>query len=157
MKGQINWRTITGALVMGLCLGYGLQEYVSSRPQEMVSQSAPVVVARTNISPGTVLRRGRLDVVQWPKEFLPPQSATTIPEVEGRMAINFITKGEPVLLPKLVPLDNLRHKLKIKIMAWRANILAYPSRAFKEGQELIDEVAKILKQSSPLRNVVAVL
>jgi Flp pilus assembly protein CpaB len=119
MKGQINWRTILVALAMGLFLGYGLQEYVSSRPQEMVSQLAPVVVARMNISPGTVLRRGSLDVVQWPREFLPPQSATTIPEVEGRIVINFITKGEPVLLPKLVPLDKQRHQLKInKIMAW---------------------------------------
>lgn len=43
-------------------------------------------------------------IVQWPVEILPPQSAYMVFQVEKRMATAPITQGEPILLPKLLPL-----------------------------------------------------
>ncbi len=99
-------RHILVALALGLMMGFFIQEYVSSQDQIKANKMVPVVVADANISPGKVLRPEVLRVVQWPREVLPPQTAETVKQVVGRLLIAPVTKGEPILLPKLAPLSN---------------------------------------------------
>ena len=97
MKLQINRRYIGAALALGLMLGFFLQEYVSSQPSGFI----PVVAAGADLSAGTVLRPGNLQIIQWPREYLPTYTAETVKEVAGRVITQSVAKGEPVLLPKL--------------------------------------------------------
>jgi Flp pilus assembly protein CpaB len=94
---QIKKRYILATLALGLVIGFFLQEYVSSQPDSLI----PVVVAGTDISAGTVLKSGSLQVVQWPRENLPTHTAQTVKQAEGKVITQPVAKGEPVLLPKL--------------------------------------------------------
>ncbi len=94
---KIKRRYMVAALVLGLMLGYCIQEYVFSLSHGVI----PVVVAGADISAGTVLRPENLQVVQWSREYLPTHTAEKVKQVEGRVITQPVTKGEPVLLPKL--------------------------------------------------------
>jgi Flp pilus assembly protein CpaB len=94
---KIKRRYMVAALVLGLMLGYCIQEYVFFLSHGVI----PVVVAGADISAGTVLRPENLQVVQWSREYLPTHTAEKVKQVEGRVITQPVTKGEPVLLPKL--------------------------------------------------------
>jgi pilus assembly protein CpaB len=94
---QIKKRYILAALALGLVSGFFLQEYVSSQPDSII----PVVVAGTDISAGTVLKSGNLQVMPWPRKYLPTHTAQTVKQVAGKVITQPVAKGEPVLLPKL--------------------------------------------------------
>jgi len=98
MRMRIKKWYIWGALALGLMLGFLIQECVSSQPSGLIA----VVVARADISAGTVLRPGYLEVIQWPREYLPANTAEKVQQVEGQIIMQPVTKGEPGLLPKLV-------------------------------------------------------
>ena len=87
---------IGATLILGGMLGFSLQEFLLSS-----SHFIPVVVAGTDISAGTVLRPEKLQVIQWPREYLPTNTAKTINQVAGKVMTQPAVKGEPVLLPKL--------------------------------------------------------
>jgi pilus assembly protein CpaB len=99
---------IVGGLALGLSLGVVIQAYAPPKNQNMVQNQVPVVVAGTNLVPGTVLRPGALQVVQWPREALPPHTLNTLKQVEGQVVTVPVTKGEPILRPKLAPLSSHR-------------------------------------------------
>ena len=94
---QIKKWHILMSLSLGLILGFSIQEYVSSQPCGLI----PVVVAGTDISAGTVLRPENLQVIQWPQDYLPANTAEKVNQVEGLIITQPVSKGEPVLLPKL--------------------------------------------------------
>ena len=97
MAMQIKkWQILT-ALGLGLMLGFSIQEYVASQPSGLI----PVVVASTDISAGTVLRPENLQVMQWPQDYLPGNTVEKVKQAEGLIITQPVTKGEPVLLPKL--------------------------------------------------------
>lgn len=98
IKGMV---TILGGLVLGLMAGFFIYKAVNK--QTRVEMRFPVVVAAVDIAPGTVLQSNHLTVVQWPFEYLPPHSAYMFHQVEKRMASSPIAKGEPIMLPKLLP------------------------------------------------------
>jgi pilus assembly protein CpaB len=60
-------------------------------------------VADASVSPGTALRPELVKVVQWPQEIVPAQTASSIRNVENRVVIVPLSKGEPILLSKLAP------------------------------------------------------
>ena len=90
---------ILAALTLGLLMGFLIQDYVSSEPQDMVQNLVPVVVAGVNLSPGRILRPEVLQVVQWPREVLPPQTAETVKQVTGRVVMTRWPKASPSCCP----------------------------------------------------------
>ena len=64
----IKKRYILSALILGLMLGYFIQDYVSSHPSDFI----PVVVAGADISAGTVLRLENLQVFSGPGSICRP-------------------------------------------------------------------------------------
>lgn len=101
MKVVRGLATIVGGLVLGGLVGVFIHKAVSEHTA--VAKNVPVVVAAVDIAPGNVLRATDLHVVQWPHEVLPPQSAYALRQVEKRLVSVPITRGEPILLPKLLP------------------------------------------------------
>ncbi len=102
------------ALVLGLMGTFVIHAYVTPSNLSTVQKMVPVVVAGANINPGTALRPEFLRVVQWPQEILPPHTANMVQQVEGMVVTVPVTKGEPILLPKLAPIANQRHDLNKK-------------------------------------------
>jgi Flp pilus assembly protein CpaB len=97
-----RWHILT-AVVLGLMLGFYVQDSVSSQQQSIMAPPVvPVVVAAANISPGTVLRAENLRVVQWPEQILPPNTINSIQKIQGLVITVPVNQGEPILLPKLV-------------------------------------------------------
>lgn len=94
---------ISGILALGLMVGLYICWYIKLKNQNMVRVEFPVVVADADITPGTVLGPDVLRVVKCPYDMLPPQSAYTFQQVEGRMIISLVVKGEPILMHKLLP------------------------------------------------------
>jgi Flp pilus assembly protein CpaB len=94
---------ISGILALGLMVGLYTCLYIKVKNQNMVRMEFPVVVADADITPGTVLGPDVLRVVKCPYDMLPPQSAYTFQQVEGRMIISLVVKGEPIPMHKLLP------------------------------------------------------
>ena len=139
MKQRKRMWNILAALTLGLLMGFLIQDYVSSEPQDMVQNLVPVVVAGVNLSPGRILRPEVLQVVQWPREVLPPQTAETVKQVTGRVVMTPVAKGEPILLPKLAPLSDQRNNLSVKkIMSYALNLLNFPSTMINQWLGLAD-------------------
>jgi pilus assembly protein CpaB len=97
-KGMLN---ILVALALGLMATFLIHTYITAKTRTTAQKTVPVVVADANVSPGTALRPEVLKVVQWPQEIVPPQTVTTVKQVENRVVIVPLSKGEPVLLSKL--------------------------------------------------------
>ncbi len=92
------------AVVVGLLTTFGIHRYVVNKTQ--VAAPAPtdmVAVATGDIAPGTALAAGSLKLVSWPKELIPPQCASALNQVEGRVVSFPISTGEPILFSKLAP------------------------------------------------------
>lgn len=146
MKPRKRMWNILAALTLGLLMGFLIQDYVSSEPQDMVQNLVPVVVAGVNLSPGRILRPEVLQVVQWPREVLPPQTAETVKQVTGRVVMTPVAKGEPILLPKLAPLSDQRNNLSVnKIMSYALDLLNFPSTMINQWLGLAVDLRKVVK------------
>jgi hypothetical protein len=137
---------ILGALTLGLLLGFFIQDYVSSLPQSQGQKMIPVVVAGVNLSPGSVLQPEVLRVVQWPREVLPPQTAETVKQVTGRVVLTPVTRGEPILLSKLVPLKDQKNNLNIKkLVPVVLNLLDFPFTMINDWLWVADKLHRVVK------------
>ncbi len=146
MKQRKRMWNILAALTLGLLMGFLIQDYVSSEPQDMVQNLVPVVVAGVNLSPGRILRPEVLQVVKWPREVLPPQTAETVKQVTGRVVMTPVAKGEPILLPKLAPLSDQRNNLSVnKIMSYALDLLNFPSTMINQWLGLAVDLPKVVK------------
>ncbi|MCX5888047.1 MAG: Flp pilus assembly protein CpaB [Deltaproteobacteria bacterium] len=92
------------AVVSGLLATFGIQRYVAHKTYVAPVSTGQVAVATADISPGIALAAGSVKIVSWPRELVPPQSASALQQVEGRVAVMQISTGEPVLFSKLAPL-----------------------------------------------------
>ncbi len=99
-KGMLN---ILAALALGLVATFLIHAYITAKTRTTTQKMVPVVVADASVSPGTPLRPELVRVVQWPQEIAPPQTASTIKQVENRVVSVPLSKGEPILLSKLAP------------------------------------------------------
>ena len=91
------------AVVVGLLATFGIHRYVVNKTRFVVAPTGMVAVATGDIAPGTALTGGSLKLVSWPQELIPPQCASALKQVEGRVVTFPISKGEPILLSKLAP------------------------------------------------------
>jgi len=90
--------------VVGLVAVFLAHSYITSKVQKLpVAATGSVVVAETDIAPGTALNGRLLRVASWPRDIIPSRAASSLSELEGRVAQTAITKGEPILHSKLAP------------------------------------------------------
>ena len=67
--------------------------------------AVPVAVAATDLTWGTKLKNEMVDTVSYLKESLPPGHFTSVEKLTGRVLINPVKKGEPILEYRLAPVD----------------------------------------------------
>ncbi len=92
------------AVVAGLVAMFGVRSYVANKTQAPPPvATGNVAIAATDISPGNALNAASVKIVSWPHELIPPQSASTLQQVDSRVAVMPISNGEPVLFSKLAP------------------------------------------------------
>ncbi len=91
------------AVAAGLAATFLIHRYVSLKTQVVVKPTGQVVVAASDISPGTALTGSLVRVVSWPKELIPNRAAVSPRDVEGRVVTVPLIQGEPVLTSKLAP------------------------------------------------------
>lgn len=99
-KGMLS---IVMAMAFGLLATFLIHIYISSMTRTTAENTVPVVVADAAIAPGTAMRPEVLKLVQWPKEIVPPQTASSIKQLENRVVNVPLSQGEPILLSKLAP------------------------------------------------------
>jgi len=91
------------AVVVGLVGVFAIHRVVSMKTQPTKEASKQVVVADADISSGTALNSRLVKTVDWPQRLLPSQAAASVPQVDGRVILVPLSKGEPILLSKLAP------------------------------------------------------
>ncbi len=91
------------AVVAGLLATFGIQRYVAHKTYVAPIATGPVAVATGDLSPGVALATGSVKIVSWPRELIPPQAASALQQVDGRVAVMPISNGEPILFTKLAP------------------------------------------------------
>jgi pilus assembly protein CpaB len=89
--------------VVGLAAVFLVHKYISSRVSLPVVSTGQLVVAETDIAPGTAMVGRLLRVATWPRDIIPPRAVTNVKQLEGRVAQMPIAKGEPILLTKMAP------------------------------------------------------
>jgi len=89
--------------LVGLAAVFLIQRYISSRVTVAPRPMAQVVVAQLDIAPGETLESRMLQVSTWPADIIPPKSVSNLQQLQGRVALMPISKGEPILESKLAP------------------------------------------------------
>lgn len=89
------------AVVAGLVAAFTIQRYVAHKTYIPPVATGQVVVATADVSPGNPLSAATAKVVSWPKELIPPQAASSLNQVDGRVVQVTISNGEPILFSKL--------------------------------------------------------
>lgn len=99
LKGSTH---IALAVLAGIIGVIAIRQAISpkQKPAEAVNQ---VVVADAEISSGTAINPTMVKLIDWPKQITPPNAATAIAQVDKRVVLMPLTKGEPILLSKLAP------------------------------------------------------
>ena len=69
---------------------------------EAPPESTPVVVADTDLAPGTVLAGGMLRLARWPPDAVPEGAGVSPDEHTGRVLAGPLRRGEPVTDVRLV-------------------------------------------------------
>lgn len=91
------------AVVAGLLATIGIRSYVARKTYIAPIATGQVAVATADVSPGNALNGASLKLANWPKELIPPQAASNLNQVDGRIALSPISSGEPILFSKLAP------------------------------------------------------
>jgi pilus assembly protein CpaB len=94
---------IVASVVAGLVATFAIHRYVSIKTQVPVAATQQVVIAAADIPSGTVLSGENVKIVSWPLKVIPPKSASSLREIEGRVVMVPIPQGNPVLSSMLAP------------------------------------------------------
>ncbi len=90
--------------LVGLAAVLLIQKYLNSKlaaaPPPLTAQ---VVVAEMDIAPGTALESRMMKVSNWPSEIIPPKAVSSPQQMQGRVILTPISKGEPILEHRLAP------------------------------------------------------
>lgn len=89
--------------VAGVVAVFLVHNYITTRVASPAKAASQVVVAETDIAPGTPLSGRALRVASWPRDIIPAKAVSNPKELEGRVAQTSIAKGEPILPAKLAP------------------------------------------------------
>ena len=116
---------LVAAVVAGLVATFGIHHYVSVKTRVVKAPTSQVFIATVDISPGTAISGLAVKADARPQEFIPPNSAATMREIEGRVVKAPIYKGNPILLSMLAPegtaaglsgiLDDGKRALTVKV------------------------------------------
>jgi pilus assembly protein CpaB len=116
---------LVAAVVAGLVATFAIHRYVSVKTHVPVAASRQVFIAVADISPGTAISGTAVKAVTWPQAVIPPKSAATMKEIEGRVVKVPIPQGNPVLFSMLAPegtaaglsgiLDDGKRALTVKV------------------------------------------
>ena len=116
---------LIAAVVAGLVATFGIHRYVSIKTRVVKAPTRQVFIAAADISPGTALSGPAVKAVTWPQEVIPPNSAATMREIEGRVVKVPIPQGNPILFSMLAPqgtaaglsgiLDDGKRALTVKV------------------------------------------
>jgi len=116
---------VIAAVVAGLVATFGIHRYVSIKTRVVKAPTRQVFIATADISPGTALSGQAVKAVTWPEEVIPPNSAATMREIEGRVVKVPIPQGNPILFSMLAPqgtaaglsgiLDDGKRALTVKV------------------------------------------
>jgi len=88
---------------VGLVAVFLVHSYIKTMASAPSKPTGRVVVAETEIAPGTALTGRLLRVAAWPGDIIPSKAVANPNELEGRVTLTIIAKGEAVLLTKLAP------------------------------------------------------
>ena len=94
---------LVAAVVAGLVATFAIHRYVSVKTTIPVAASRQVFIAVADISPGTAISGAAVKAVTWPQAVIPPKSASTMAEIDGRVVKVPIPQGNPVLSSMLAP------------------------------------------------------
>jgi pilus assembly protein CpaB len=94
---------LAAAVVAGLVATFGIHRYVSVKTRVVKAPTRQVFIAAADISPGTAITGQAVKAVTWPQEVIPPNSAATMRDIEGRVVKVPIPQGNPVLFSMLAP------------------------------------------------------
>jgi pilus assembly protein CpaB len=94
---------IAAAVVAGLIATFAIHRYVTIKTRVPVAATKQVFIATADISPGTVLSGAAVKPVTWPQAVIPPKSASSLQEIEGRVVMAPIPQGNPILFSMLAP------------------------------------------------------
>ena len=94
---------LVAAVVAGILATFAIHRYVSIKTTVPVAATRQVIVAAADISPGTAISGAAVKAVTWPQAVIPPKSAATMREVEGRVVKVPIAQGNPILSSMLAP------------------------------------------------------
>jgi pilus assembly protein CpaB len=94
---------LAAAVVAGLVATYGIHRYVSIKTRVVKTPTRQVFIATADISPGTALSKTVVKAVNWPPSVIPPNCASSMGEIENRVAKAPIPQGNPVLFSMLAP------------------------------------------------------
>lgn len=94
---------IVAAVAAGFVATFAIHRYVSLKTRVPVAATRQVIIAGADISPGTALSGQTVKAVTWPQEVIPPRSASSMREIEGRVVKLPIPQGNPILLSMLAP------------------------------------------------------
>jgi len=94
---------IAAAVVAGLIATFAIHKYVSIKTRIPVAATQQVIIAAADISPGTALSSQAVKAVTWPPALIPPKSASSLREIEGRVVKVPIPQGNPILFSMLAP------------------------------------------------------
>lgn len=94
---------IAAAMAAGLVATLAIHQYVSVKTSVPQVATAQVAVAARDMAPGTALSSELVKIASWPKELVPPQAASSLSQVQGRVVTMPIAHGEPILMRKLAP------------------------------------------------------
>lgn len=89
--------------VAGLVATVSIHRYVSMKTRVVEKPVDQVVVAATEIAPGTALTPTVVKNVTWPKELVPQGALASYEAIKDRVVILPLSKGEPILMSKLAP------------------------------------------------------
>jgi pilus assembly protein CpaB len=116
---------LIAAVVAGLLATFGIHRYVSVKTRVVKAPTRQVFIATADISPGTALTGQLLKEVTWPQEVIPPNCASSLREIEGRVVKVPIPQKNPVLFSMLAPegtaaglsgiLDDGKRALTVKV------------------------------------------
>jgi pilus assembly protein CpaB len=94
---------LVAAVVAGVVATFAIHRYVSIKTRVPVAASRQVFIAVADISPGTAISGAAVKAVTWPQAVIPPKSASTMGEIEGRVVKAPIPQGNPILFSMLAP------------------------------------------------------
>ena len=100
MRGSRAVIMLVLALVAGLAAVVLAARWLS---QQTATGTESVIVASREVNLGTALNATMLEVVPWPSGAVPTGAFRNLPELEGRVLLSSVQRGEPILESRLAP------------------------------------------------------